>query len=57
MWQVVADHPGEAFEDVTSGNSKTSCDNGFPAAAGWDPVTGWGRVKWAGLLEHFGSAP
>ena len=48
---------GEAFEDVTVGNSKTSCDNGFPATEGWDPVTGWGRPKWDGLIKYFGSAP
>ena len=32
--------PGEAFEDVIVGNTKTSCDSGFPASVGWDPVTG-----------------
>ena len=26
----------KAFHDVTSGS------NGYPAARGWDPVTGWG---------------
>jgi len=57
VWQVAAAHPGEAFEDVTVGNSKTSCDNGFPATEGWDPVTGWGRPKWDGLIKYFGSAP
>jgi len=55
IYQVAQAHPGAAFEDVTSGNSKTSCDNGFPATSGWDPTTGWGRPQWAGLLEHFGS--
>jgi len=57
VWQVAQAHPGEAFEDVTSGNSKTSCDNGFPSAKGWDPVTGWGRVKFDGLLKYLGSSP
>eukprot|EP00038_Savillea_parva_P018479 m.23893 g.23893 ORF g.23893 m.23893 type:complete len:595 (-) comp4113_c0_seq1:25-1809(-) len=43
------------FESVTEGNTKTSCSNGFPAASGWDPVTGWGRPRWAGLVKHFAS--
>ena len=56
LWQVMESNPGEAFEDVSEGNTKTSCDKGFPARkGGWDPVTGWGRPKWAGLLKHFGS--
>lgn len=48
-------YPGEAFQDITSGNSKTSCEEGFPATVGWDAVTGWGRPVWAGMLKHFGS--
>ena len=55
IWQVAQQFPGAAFEDVTSGNSKTSCDSGFPAAEGWDPTTGWGRPVWKGLVEHFAS--
>ncbi|CAK0910200.1 unnamed protein product [Prorocentrum cordatum] len=55
LYQVMARSPGEAFESVTSGNTKTSCETGFPAGQGWDPVTGWGRPKWPGLLAHFGS--
>lgn len=53
IWKVAQEHPGEAFESVLEGNSKTSCDNGFPSAAGWDPNTGWGRPVWAGLVKHF----
>eukprot|EP00930_Biecheleria_cincta_P007647 TRINITY_DN10888_c0_g4_i1.p1 TRINITY_DN10888_c0_g4~~TRINITY_DN10888_c0_g4_i1.p1 ORF type:complete len:576 (-),score=113.37 TRINITY_DN10888_c0_g4_i1:73-1800(-) len=53
IWKVAQEHPGEAFESVPEGNSKTSCDNGFPSAAGWDPNTGWGRPVWAGLVKHF----
>jgi hypothetical protein len=55
IYQVAQAHPGAAFEDVTEGNSQTSCDNGFPAATGWDPTTGFGRPVWAGLLKFFGS--
>jgi tripeptidyl-peptidase-1 len=55
LWQVAEQFPGEAFEDITAGNSKTSCDNGFPASAGWDPDTGWGRPVWGGMVKHFAS--
>jgi len=55
IWQVAQAYPGEAFEDVLEGNSKTSCAEGFPAAKGWDPTTGWGRPVWPGLLKHFAS--
>ena len=49
-------HPGVALENIATGDSKTSCESGFPASpAGWDPVTGWGRPKWAGLLALLGS--
>lgn len=54
---MAEEHPGEAFEDVHVGNSDTGsfCGNGFPAAPGWDPTTGWGRPIWPGMLRHFGS--
>jgi len=55
LYQVMSDFPGEAFESVNYGNTKTDCDSGFPAQQGWDPVTGWGRPRWQGLLKHFGS--
>jgi len=59
LWKVAEMFPGEAFQDVTEGNTKYTsagafCDNGFPAAAGWDPVTGWGRPVWAGMVKHLG---
>eukprot|EP00471_Norrisiella_sphaerica_P005370 CAMPEP_0184481504 /NCGR_PEP_ID=MMETSP0113_2-20130426/3059_1 /TAXON_ID=91329 /ORGANISM="Norrisiella sphaerica, Strain BC52" /LENGTH=628 /DNA_ID=CAMNT_0026860673 /DNA_START=94 /DNA_END=1980 /DNA_ORIENTATION=+ len=47
--------PFEAFQDVTEGNSRTFCDNGFPCSRGWDPVTGLGRPIWSGLVKHFAS--
>ena len=53
LWHVAQAFPGEAFEDITTGDSKTSCSNGFPAAKGWDPTTGFGRPVWAGLVKHF----
>lgn len=55
MWQVAERFPGEAFFDITEGNSQGSCDNGFPATEGWDANTGWGRPIWDGMLKHFGS--
>ena len=55
IYQVAQAFPNEAFEDVTVGNSKTTCESGFPAAKGWDPTTGWGRPVWPGLVKHFAS--
>jgi tripeptidyl-peptidase-1 len=56
LWQVNEQFPGEAYESVKTGNTKTSCDTGFPSTEeGWDPVTGWGRPIWAGMAKHFGS--
>jgi len=54
LYQVTAKHPGEAFEDITKGNSWTSCDNGFPATEGWDANTGFGRPVWDGMVKYFG---
>eukprot|EP01038_Epipyxis_sp_PR26KG_P010227 gene10227-13759_t len=54
------------FNDVTSGYNKccagsnsatvTCCSAGFYAAAGWDPVSGWGSVNYGNLLQILGSA-
>jgi tripeptidyl-peptidase-1 len=56
LWKVGEAFPGEAFQSVDSGNTKTSCSTGFPASkASWDPVTGWGRPVWSGIVKHFGS--
>merc|ERR1712039_180578 len=56
IWKVAQQFPGEVFQDVPEGNSKTSCENGFPSRkGGWDPNTGWGRPIWEGMLKHFGS--
>jgi tripeptidyl-peptidase-1 len=55
LYQTMAKYPNEAFKDVTDGNSKTTCDNGFPATRGWDPVTGWGSPLCQGIKEHFGT--
>jgi len=55
IWQTAEQFPGEAFFDVTEGNSKTSCEEGFPATVGWDANTGWGTPIWNGMMKHFGS--
>ncbi|PBK67922.1 family S53 protease-like protein [Armillaria solidipes] len=43
-----------AFFDVTTGDNPGCGTNGFPARAGWDPVTGLGTPKFAALLEAAG---
>lgn len=55
IYEIAALHPGEAFQDITVGNSCTSCDNGFPATDGWDANTGFGRPRWAGMVEYLAS--
>ena len=42
----------ECFRDIVKGNSKTTCDSGFGCTNGWDPVTGFGRPIWEGMLKH-----
>jgi hypothetical protein len=56
LYQLNAANPGVLFYDVTSGNSACAsdgscCNTGFPAATGWDPVTGLGSPLWSGLLR------
>jgi tripeptidyl-peptidase-1 len=56
IWKLAKQYPGQAFEIVGKGNSKTSCDNGFPSTPnGWDPNTGWGRPIWTGMVAHLAS--
>ncbi|CAJ2505810.1 Uu.00g132040.m01.CDS01 [Anthostomella pinea] len=47
---VLYSHP-EVFNDVTSGSNPGCSTTGFPAAAGWDPVTGLGSPNFPKLLE------
>ncbi|GAB5373150.1 hypothetical protein AAMO2058_001725500, partial [Amorphochlora amoebiformis] len=55
LYQMHERFPGESWEDITEGNTNTSCDNGFSASVGWDPLTGLGRPVWTGLQRHFAS--
>ncbi|KAL5512352.1 hypothetical protein ACEPAG_3344 [Sanghuangporus baumii] len=43
-----------ALNDVTSGSNPGCNTNGFPARAGWDPVTGLGTPNFASLLTAVG---
>lgn len=47
--QVIYAHP-EVFSDVTEGSNPGCGTNGFPAAKGWDPITGWGAPNWPAML-------
>jgi tripeptidyl-peptidase-1 len=53
VWMVGSTYPGEAFLDVTAGNTSCHCDTGFFASKGWDAMTGWGTPKWDGLVKYF----
>ena len=55
--------PKRLFEPLVGGPSdgKAVDRETFDAAlemyyeqVGWDPVTGWGRPVWKGMLQHFG---
>ena len=43
-----------ALNDVTSGSNPGCSTNGFPAKAGWDPVTGLGTPDFTKLLSAIG---
>jgi tripeptidyl-peptidase-1 len=60
LYKLAADHPGEAFYDVTQGVTNCGsdgfcCSTGFPAVAGYDPMTGLGSPLWPGLIKYLGS--
>ncbi|RPD60128.1 subtilisin-like protein [Lentinus tigrinus ALCF2SS1-7] len=46
-----------AFNDVKSGSNPGCGTEGFPAARGWDPVTGLGTPNFKSLLARFMSLP
>lgn len=43
--------PKGAFTDVTQGSNPNCNTNGFQAAKGWDPVTGWGTPQYQKMLQ------
>ena len=47
---VIYQHP-EAFNDITVGSNPGCNSTGFPAAKGWDPVTGLGTPNFAVLSQ------
>jgi len=55
IYELAAEHQDEMFHDITEGDTSNQCDNGFPAAKGWDPQTGWGSPKWDGWVKYLGS--
>ncbi len=46
-----------AFNDVTNGTNVACGMAGFPAARGWDPVTGLGTPNFERLLAAFMALP
>jgi len=49
-------HP-EAFNDITMGNNPGCGTQGFYAAQGWDPVTGYGTPNWPAWVKLAGELP
>lgn len=49
-------HP-EMFNDVTNGSNPGCGTDGFPAAPGWDPVTGMGTPNYPKMQEVFCGLP
>jgi len=48
IYKLAVSNP-TSFNDVTQGSNPGCGTNGFQAAAGWDPVTGWGTPNFAVL--------
>ena len=51
---LYSDEGQAALNDVTSGSNPGCGTDGFPAAEGWDPVTGLGTPNWDALLAAVG---
>jgi len=45
------------LNDITNGSNPGCNTIGFPAAPGWDPVTGLGTPNYSKMLEYFMSLP
>jgi len=56
MYQIAASHP-DVFNDIVTGDNKCvanyriCCNDGFVAAAGWDPTTGLGSPKFVEMAN------
>ncbi|KAI9509938.1 subtilisin-like protein [Russula earlei] len=48
---IYKDKFADLFNDITSGSNPGCGTNGFPAAKGWDPVTGVGTPNFTKLLK------
>ncbi len=60
LYSLNAQHPGELFYDMSTGNSNCGadgycCATGFPATVGFDVTTGLGSPLWPGLIKYLGS--
>jgi tripeptidyl-peptidase-1 len=53
---IIYSHP-EMFNDVTIGSNPGCGTQGFPAAPGWDPVTGVGTPNYTKMRDVFLSLP
>jgi len=53
IYGIGANSPN-AFIDVTAGNNRYGCCQGFQAAPSWDPITGFGGPNFPNLLAAFG---
>ena len=56
MLYWMADNCPEAFNDVTMGDNQSDekgdlCQYGYPAAVGWDPVTGLGSINFNPFVD------
>jgi len=47
----------QAFNDITQGNNPGCGTQGFFAAPGWDPVTGWGTPNFQKLSDIVRNLP
>ena len=55
--QLYSDAFAGAFNDITNGTNAGCGTQGFPAAPGWDPITGLGTPNFANLLATFMALP
>ena len=55
--QLYSDAFAGAFNDITNGTNAGCGTQGFPAAPGWDPITGLGTPNFANLLAAFMALP